>query len=138
MDNRTFQRYDKWMGHYSAWVRDGFSKPGLYPSSIWPDGKPVGESQRVSGRKKQKRLLPIANPKETRSGAVRQPYIMPVEDDFWLTHHAIVHMPDDYKKFIILAWIRRYTDIRDLKVLLDMPSKQIRRWKVKVFDKLPL
>ena len=138
MNARDFSRKDRWMGCYAAFIRDGYSKPGIYGTSAWPTGRPDGAGRPRNQVKRPRPLLPPCQPKETRCTTPKLPCARPVEDELWTTHSAVMRMPEDLKQFIILAWIRRYTDIRDLSVILGMSSREIRRWKVKVFDRIPV
>jgi len=114
---------------YGLWIRGGRTCQGVFNTSRWPEGKPPAEARKCLPHKKEKMLVPMAHPKESRYASQRIPCTN-VDKFSESIHKIVLSMPDNTKKVIICLYIRGM-EWKNACYFLDLTSRQVGALKYK-------
>ena len=109
---------------WGDWVLDGKAVPGVFGISAWSEGKPVKAPKKPqTKRKKDKALVPVPVPHETRQVRPKIP-CMRVAYREERIHKLVMRLPEESLPIVCCLWVNK-KNYGDTALCLGMKSKQV-------------
>ena len=105
---------------WGLWCREGQACQGVFSTSQWATGKPLDGHKTLRQRNT---LVPMANPKETRTTTSKLPVIR-IDYKSEKIHSIVLSLPDSAKPILCCLYIRGMS-FGDISLSLGVTSKII-------------